>query len=567
MPFDGIVTKAITEELQEKVVGGRISKIYQPTDTELVFTIRNQRTNYSLLLSIHPTYARFHLTKDKYQNPQEPPMFCMLLRKYLSGAFIESIEQDGMERIVTFNMRTVDEIGDQSKHTLVVELMGRHSNILLLSENKAHIIDSLKHVSAMQNRYRTILPGHEYIPPPSQDKMNPLTIDGDDFIKNLDFNAGKLDRQIVNLLTGVSPFAAKEIITQAALGHPDIYKEKFLAFQKQMINQAYVPTIYRNDREDFHVIPITYLEGEQESFASTNELLDQFYSGKAERDRVKQRARDLFRLIKNELNKNERKLKIHEKSLQKANTANTYQKRGELLTAHLHLVTQGDPSVTVVDYYDPDQQEITIDLQTDKTPSENAQALFTRYRKLSTSKRKVTSEIIKAKREITYLDQLLQHIETARETDIEEIREELRDEGYLKKQRQKKRKKSKQPTPEEFVATDGTAIFVGKNNNQNEYVTHRMAHRNDVWLHTKDIPGSHVVVRSSEPSEDTLHEAAQLAAYFSKAQQSSSVPVDYTLVRHVKKPRGAKPGYVIYDNQKTLFVTPSLSVTNQLKKE
>ncbi|HLS60153.1 MAG TPA: NFACT RNA binding domain-containing protein [Virgibacillus sp.] len=567
MPFDGIVTKAITEELQDKIVNGRISKIYQPTETELVFTVRNQRTNYSLLLSIHPTYARFHLTKDKYENPQEPPMFCMLLRKYLSGAFIESIEQDGMERIVTFTMRTVDEIGDQSTHTLVIELMGRHSNVLLLSENKSNIIDSLKHVSAMQNRYRTILPGHEYIPPPSQDKMDPLSIDGDDFINNLDFNAGKLDRQIVNLLTGVSPFAAKEMITQAALGSPDLYKNQFLEFQKKIREQAYAPTIYRNDREDFHVIPITYLDGEQECFSSTNEMLDQFYSGKAERDRVKQRARDLYRLIKNELNKNERKLKIHERSLKKADTANTFQKRGELLTAHLHLVTQGDPSVTVVDYYDPDQQEITIDLQTDKTPSENAQALFTRYRKLSTSKRKVTSEILKTKREITYLDQLLQQIETARETDIEEIREELRDEGYLKKQRQKKRRKNKQPTPEEFVSTDGTPIFVGKNNNQNEYVTHRMAHRNDVWLHTKDIPGSHVIVRSQEPSEDTLYEAAQLAAYFSKAQQSSSVPVDYTQVKHVKKPRGAKPGYVVYDQQKTLSVTPSPSIITQLKKE
>lgn len=567
MPFDGIVTKAITEELQEKVVKGRISKIYQPTATELVFTIRNQRTNYSLLLSIHPTYARFHLTNDKYQNPQEPPMFCMLLRKYLSGAFIESIEQDGMERIVTFNIRTVDEIGDQSKHTLVIELMGKHSNVLLLSENKEYIIDSLKHVSAIQNRYRTILPGHEYIPPPSQDKINPLTIDGDDFIKNLDFNAGKLDRQIVNLLTGVSPFAAKEMITQAALGSPDLYKSKFLEFQEKMIERAYVPTIYRNAREDFHVIPMTYLDGEQESFSSTNEMMDQFYSGKAERDRVKQRARDLYRLIKNELNKNERKLKIHDKTLTKANAAKTYQKQGELLTAHLHLVTQGDPSVTVVDYYHPEQKEIVINLQTDKTPSENAQALFTRYRKLSTSQRKVTSEILKTKREITYLDQLLQQIETARETDIEEIRDELRDEGYLKKQRQKKRNKVKKPTPEEFVATDGTPIFVGKNNKQNEYVTHRMAHRHDVWLHTKDIPGSHVIVRSQEPSEDTLIEAAQLAAYFSKAQQSSSVPVDYTQVRHVKKPRGAKPGYVTYDNQKTLFVTPSPFIINELKKE
>lgn len=566
MPFDGIVTKSVVEELQEKVVKGRISKIHQPTDTELVITIRNQRKNHTLLLSIHPTYARFHLTDDKYQNPQEAPMFCMLLRKHLSGAIIESIAQTGLERVITFNVRSIDEIGDSSNKSLVLELMGRHSNVMLLSENKEHIIDSLKHVSSLQNRYRTILPGQKYIEPPTQDKLNPLEIDGEDFIKKLDFNAGKLDQQIVNMLLGISPFIAREIIAQAALGSASIYKEKFIEIRDQINDRIYQPTIYYDDKEDFHVISITSLKGEKETFPTTNEMLDHFFSGKAERDRVKQQSRDLYRFIKNELDKNIRKLQIHEKSIEKAKNADQFQRRGELLTAHLHLVKQGDSSVTVKDYYDPEQKEVTIKLQTNKSPSENAQALFTRYRKLLTSKQMVQREIIKTKREVNYLEQLIQQIDIARESDIEEIREELREGGYLRKQRQGKRKKPKKPVPEEYTSTDGTTILVGKNNKQNEYVTNRLAHRNDTWLHTKDIPGSHVVIRSQEPSEETLLEAAGLAAYFSKAQQSSSVPVDYTLIRHVKKPNGAKPGYVTYDNQQTLFVTPDKVIVERLKK-
>lgn len=566
MPFDGIVTKSVVEELREKIVQGRISKIHQPTDTELVITIRNQRKNHTLLLSIHPSYARFHLTDDKYQNPQEPPMFCMLLRKHLSGAIVESIEQTTLERVITFHVRSVDEIGDASSKSLVLELMGRHSNVLLLNENKEHIIDSLKHVPSLQNRYRTILPGQKYIEPPAQDKLDPLKISGDDFIRKLDFNAGKLDQQIVKILLGISPFIAREIVARAALGSVDVYKEKFIEMRDQINDCIYEPTIYYDNKEDFHVIPITSLTGKKESFSTTNEMLDQFYSGKAERDRVKQQSKDLYRFIKNELDKNIRKLKIHKKSIQKAKNADQYQRYGELLTAHLHLVKQGDPSVTVVDYYDPEQKEVTIDLQPDKTPSENAQALFTRYRKLTTSKQMVQREIIKTNREIDYLEQLLQQIDSARESDIEEIREELREGGYLRKQRQGKRKKSTKPVPEEFMSTDGTTILVGKNNKQNEYVTNRLAHRNDMWLHTKDIPGSHVVIRSANPSEATLLEAAQLAAYFSKAQQSSSVPVDYTFIRHVKKPSGAKPGYVTYDNQQTIYVTPEQSIVEKLKK-
>ena len=569
MPFDGIVTRAVTEELKNQLIPGKLTKIYQPTSSELVFTIRSQGKNHTLLFSVHPTYARFHLTNDSYTNPKEPPMFCMVLRKHLSGAILEDIQQHGMERIITFSIKTWNELGDISHKLLVVELMGKHSNVMIVDKDKGHIIDSIKHISMAQNRHRTILPGQEYILPPSQNKLNPLEIDGEQLIRKIDFNAGKIDRQLVGILDGFSPFITNEITSRAQFGSNEVYIEKFTELRQQIIHHEYNPAIYLNGKEDFHVLPITYHQGKKVEFENANVMLDTFYSGKAERDRVKQQAKDLYRFIKNEKSRNERKLKKHLQTIKKAEKADHFQKMGELLTAHMHLIKQGDSTITVTDYYDPQQSELVIDLNPNKTPSENAQGFFKTYQKLKTSKQVVEKEIIRTNGEIDYFDQLLQQIDVAGVEDIEEIREELREEGYLKKQRSKGKKKNKlvKPVPEEYAATDGTIILVGKNNKQNEYATTKLAHRDDTWLHTKDIPGSHVIIRSKEVGEQTLLEAAELAAYFSKSQNSSSVPVDYTTIRHVKKPNGAKPGYVTYDNQKTVYVTPSKETVDKLKKK
>src|SRR5690625_4552314 len=286
MPFDGIVTRAITEELNEEIVGGRINKIYQPTNTELVITVRNNRKNYTLLLSIHPSYARFHLTDDSYRNPGEPPMFCMLLRKHIGGAIIESIEQYDLERIVTFRFRAINEIGDQVSKRLIVEIMGRHSNVVLLHEQKDIIVNCLKHVPPSQNRYRTLLPGAPYKLPPSQNKNNLFELEAEKFIQQLDFNAGKMDRQIVQTLTGVSPMMAKEIVHRAHLGSAATYGKVFSTFQTEVKEQRFEPAIYENNKEDFHVVPMSYLKKKQ-FFSSANEMADAFYSNKAERDRIK----------------------------------------------------------------------------------------------------------------------------------------------------------------------------------------------------------------------------------------------------------------------------------------
>src|SRR5699024_9625011 len=344
------------------------------------------------------------------------------------------------------------------------------------------------------NRHRSIVPVADYVLPPAQHKLNLLTTTADAFVQKLDFNAGKLDQQIVQNLAGISKLVGKEMVHQTQLGAQSAYKQQFNQLQQTILDQNFAPAIYRNQREDFHVITMEHLDG-KESYPTTNQLIDAFYSNKAERDRVKQQAKDLSRVIKNELDKNKRKLNIHESTLKKAASASEYQIQGELLTANMHLVQRGDKSITVVDYYDPEQAERTISLKTDKTPSENAQIFFKKYRKLQAAQKKAKTEIMKTKREIIYLEDIVQQINRARDEDVQDIREELQDEGYLKKQKVKKKKKSK-PLPDQYTATDGTIIYVGRNNKQNEYVTQKIAHKNDIWLHTLDIPGSHVVIKS-----------------------------------------------------------------------
>lgn len=553
MPFDGIVTRAIVEELVEKLVGGRIDKIYEPTNNELVFTIRNNRTNYSLLISIHPSYARIHLTETEIVNPPEPPLFCMVLRKHLIGSRIEKIEQIDLERIITIDLRGKDEIGDTIEHQLIVEIMGKHSNVMLIEKESKKIVNAMKHVPPAINRFRTILPGSTYVFPPSQNKLNIFEATDEQFIRKLDFNAGKLERQIIGILMGFSPFIAKELVHRSHLGSQETYAKQFIKLQQQLIERNYEFAIYENEREDFHVLPISYVANTK-SFTNANELTDAFYANKAERDRVKQQVRDLTKFLQNEINKNKRKLKIHEQTLKEAEKAEQFQKYGELITANMHLVNKGMKNIQVIDYYDPEQNELSIPIKENLSPSENAQRYFSKYRKLIHAKERAAEEIEKTNNELTYLESVLQQLEDAREEDVEEIRMELEEEGY-QKQRQK-RKKIVKPKPEQYLSSDGTIIFVGRNNKQNEYVTHKLAHKEDIWLHTLNIPGSHVIIKSHNPSEETLLEAAQLAAYYSKARQSESVPVDFTKVKYVKKPSGAKPGFVTYTEQKTLFVKP-----------
>lgn len=566
MAFDGLFTYSITNELQSELKSGKISKIYQPSKYEILLNIRANRKNHKLLLCAHPTYTRIQLTEHSFETPQVPPTFCMFLRKHLEGGVVEDISQVEMERIVKLRIRSRNEIGDESTKILLIELMGRHSNIILLDENEK-ILSCLKHISSTVNRHRIVAPGFEYVYPPNQEKRNPFSSTEEDILIALDFNAGKIDNQLVQQFAGVSPTFAKEVTSRAGLVNERTVPPVFLSMIHDVKENSITPQMITTDnKEYFYLLPLTHIKGNVTEYQSLSELLDRFFFGKADRDRVKQQIIDLERFISNELSKNIRKQKKLEKSLSSAHDAEKYQKLGELLTANIYAIQKGMNEVEIVDYYDENQSTITISLDVRKSPSENAQSYFQKYQKSKNAIIHIHEQLEKNDEEIKYFELLLQQIEYASQKDVEEIREELAEQGYIKARKLKKQKKSTKPVIEQYLSTDGTEILIGKNNTQNDYLTNKLAHRDEIWLHTKDIPGSHVIIRSKEPSEQTLLEAANLSAYFSKARTSSAVPVDYTAVRYVKKPSGAKPGFVIYTNQQTLFITPDEEMIWKLQK-
>jgi predicted ribosome quality control (RQC) complex YloA/Tae2 family protein len=569
MSFDGIFTYAMVRELKERLESGRITKIYQPYKNELVLTIRSGRSNHKLLISAHPSYARIHLTEESYDNPSEPPMFCMLLRKHLEGSIITDIHQIGMDRIIVFDVKARNEIGDVSYKQIIVEIMGRHSNIIFIDKERGMILDSIKHVSMSQNRHRSLSPGQPYVLPPEQNKIHPLEATEDLIQRKIDYIGGKLDKQLVNTFAGISPLFAKEVVFRAGLANRQTLPPSFISLMENVRSGHLEPQVITAEgKEIFYLLPLTHLKGEKKTFFTLSELLDRFYFGKASRDRVKQQANDLERFISNEIEKNKKKIIKLKKTLVEAKNAEVFQLYGELLTANLYQISRSDKEVEVLNYYSEDAEKITIPLDPQRSPSGNAQRYFQKYQKAKNSLAIVEEQISKAIAEINYFNLILQQVETASPKDIQEIREELAEEGYMKMKQKRNQKKLKpqKPVLEVYQSTDGTEILVGKNNKQNDFLTNKVARRDDVWLHTKDIPGSHVVIRSTEPTEETINQAATIAAYFSKARHSGSVPVDYTKVRNVKKPSGAKPGFVIYEQQQTIYVTPNEEMIIGLKK-
>ncbi|MGE7767653.1 Rqc2 family fibronectin-binding protein [Peribacillus sp. NPDC096540] len=569
MSFDGLFTKAMTEEIASLLKGGRINKVHQPYKNEVILVVRAGGKNHKLLLSAHPSYSRVQLTEESYENPKEPPMFCMLLRKHLEGYTIEDIYQYELDRMIIFEVKGRNELGDVSHKQLIVEIMGRHSNIVLVDKERNMILDSIKHVSYAVNSYRAILPGQEYKVPPAQEKHNPFDATEDDIRKNIDFNAGKLDRQLVAQFSGVSPLVAKEAVYRAGLANSTTLPPAFSSLIKEISEQKYSATIKQDgNKEVFYMLSLEHLTGNSRTFSSLSAMLDRYYFGKAERDRVKQKSQDVDRFIANEIEKNSKKIGKLERTLKETERGEQYQLFGELLTANLYQMKKGMKEIEVVNYYDDEQSIIIIPLDPLKNPSDNAQKYFSRYQKSKNAVGVVQEQIEKAKLELAYFEALHQQLQSASPKDIEEIREELQEEGYIRQKKKKGMKKPSNAKPqlETYYSTDGDLIFVGKNNKQNDYLTNKFARRDEIWLHTKDIPGSHVVIRNESPSEETIKEAAVLAAFFSKAKQSSSVPVDFTQVRHVKKPNGSKPGFVIYEQQQTVYTTPDADTVIRLKE-
>lgn len=572
MALDGLVVHAIVHELQS-CVGSRIHKIYQPAAHDIVFHLRVQRSNKKLLLSAQPTYPRVHFTEEPFVNPAEAPMFCMLMRKHCENGIIESVKQVGMERIIHIDIQHRNELGDTGLKRIIIELMGRHSNLILLDPETDQIYGSVQHVTPAISSHRVVLPGTTYIAPPEQNKRNPLTASEHDIAKILSEQA-ELDsdyaKHIVAQFSGISPLVANEVVYRSEALQMSV-ATTFTQMLEHIRAHHYVPSIHHAQQKSyFSVFELTHIGGEQQRFDVISECLEAFYTHKAERDTVKQRVSDLLRFLQNEKNKNVRKLKKLNDTWRKAHAADRFKTLGELLTASLHEVKQGDVEIEVVNYYDPELSTETIALDPQLTPAQNAQRYFTKYRKAKNSLSIVKQQIEQTESEVLYIDSLLQQLDNASLNDIDEIREELVEQRYIRARSTKKsRKANKKSKPQlhYFQSSEGVPIYVGKNNTQNDYLTSRLAHANDTWLHTKDIPGSHVVIRGQSFGDATLNEAAMLAAYYSQAKHSSQVPVDYTLIRHVRKPNGAKPGYVIYDNQKTLFVTPDERLIKQLKLE
>lgn len=566
MSFDGIFTHLMVHELSEQLIGGKISKIHQPYPNELVLVIRSKGKNHKLLLSAHPNYARIQLTNMAYQNPDTPPNFVMLLRKHLDGAILQTIEQIENDRIIHFTFSHRDELGDLEALVLVVELMGRHSTILLLNQTNHKILEAIKHIGPSQNTYRSILPGATYTAPPKQNSLNPFTAPPEAVFQQLSQLTELKAKALQQAFQGLGSDTAIELAKQLRK-QPNVKLKVWQQFFAKLKQPQ--PVMVVTEKKEFFT-PFLFESMLEEKaqiteYPTLSALLDGFYQDKAERDRVKQQGNELIKRLYNEIKRNEAKLKKRQTTLFEADQAEILRQKGELLTTYLHQVPRGKNAVTLENYYE-ENQPVVIELNPALTPNQNAQKYFQRYQKLRNARKLLDQQIAETTAEITYLHSVLAQIEIATPMDLDLIKEELMVEGYLKRPAMKQRKSTKKSQPEVFYASDGTEILVGRNNLQNDQLTLKAARKTDYWLHTKDIPGSHVIIKSANPSEETILEAAEIAAYYSKYRHSARVPVDLVQVKHIRKPNGSKPGYVIYENQTTYFVTPEEKRIQKLKE-
>ena len=550
MSFDGFFLHHMVEELRRELVNGRIQKINQPFEQELVLQIRSNRQSHRLLLSAHPVFGRIQLTQTTFENPAHPSTFIMVLRKYLQGAMIESIEQVENDRIVEMTVSNKNEIGDHIQATLIIEIMGKHSNILLVDKSSHKILEVIKHVGFSQNSYRTLLPGSTYIAPPSTESLNPFTIKDEKLFEILQTQKTTA-KNLQSLFQGLGRDTANEL-------EKILVSDKLSTF-RDFFSQETQPCLTETS---FSPVPFANQVGEP--FANLSDLLDTYYKDKAERDRVKQQASELIRRVENELQKNRHKLKKQEKELLATDNAEEFRQKGELLTTFLHQVPNDQDQVILDNYYT--NQPITIALDKALTPNQNAQRYFKRYQKLKEAVKYLTELIEETKATILYLESVETVLNQAGLEEIAEIREELIQTGFIRRRQREKIQKRKKP--EQYLASDGkTIIYVGRNNLQNEELTFKMARKEELWFHAKDIPGSHVVISGNlDPSDEVKTDAAELAAYFSQGRLSNLVQVDMIEVKKLNKPTGGKPGFVTYTGQKTLRVTPDPEKIASMKK-
>ncbi len=569
MAFDGVYLHCICEELHRHV-GNHVDKIHQPTRDEILLQLRGKGGAVKLLLSVAGDRARIHVTHCSVENPPTPPMFCMLLRKHLAGGKLLEVRQDGLERILFFDFACTNELGDRVTRTLVCEVMGRYSNCMLLDE-KGILIDSLRR-NADITRERVLLSGFPYEMPQRRQPHNFLVAEDHRLLQSLEeCGSMRLDKGLLQCLEGVSPLLVREWSYYALRGVECTIAE-MTDFQRERLLFAIHRTREKIQKRDYAFTLLQTPEGEYKDFAffrpeqygnalvtisceSASETLDRFYSQKDLQARMKQRAGDLFRLVMNRIERVSRKLDNQRIELAQGDRLEEYRLYGELLSANLYQLAKGEAVVTLENYY-ADNALVHIPLQVNLTPSQNAQRYYTLYRKALTTKEKLSEQIAQGTAELAYLESVFDVLSRAEsEAELLLLREELIETGYLK--RTGKQKPPKQLPPREYCTSDGYRVLVGRNHHQNDRLT-KNAEKFDWWLHTQNIPGSHVILESKGdiPSEKAFVEAAVIAAYHSQARDSAQVPVDYCQIRYVKKPNGAKPGMVIFTNQKTLYVKP-----------
>ncbi|MGN1328935.1 MAG: NFACT family protein [Eubacterium sp.] len=558
MALDGIFLYHLKNEIASFAVDSRVDKIHQPSRDEIVISLRSREGSKKLLMSCNADSARIHFTEFAPENPPKPPMFCLMLRKRLTGAWITSIEQDNLERILRINFSGTDELGDKTSYALIIEIMGKYSNIIFVdSENK--IIDSLKRVDESKSQVREILPGVTYVSPPAQDKLNIFT-DDISIIKEKIASSNKgIYKAFLETVKGVSPIVCREIENGLSV-------EEF----KKMAENPVPTVVIVETPKDFTFIDVKQYGsiGEIREYESFSKLLDFFFYEKVRLMRIKARSSELFKALGTLQERAVRKAINRQNELEDCKDKDTYKLFGDLISSNQYRLEKGAPYYDLENYYD-DNKIIRIPADVTLTPSQNSQKYYKEYRKKQIAESKLNDFISQAKAEAEYFDSVIDELSRAKtDSEISEIKEELAAGGYIKKS-QNKNKNTKELKPMRFRTRDGFNVLVGRNNLMNDKLTLKTAKNYDTWFHVQDTAGSHVICETSgaEISDIAIHDCAVIAAYFSKARESSNVAVDYTLVKNVKKPNGAKPGYVIYDPYKTEFVTPTFEETEELKNE
>lgn len=584
MAFDGITVSAIKAEIEDKILGGRIDKVYQPEKDEIILGIRSMGQAYKLLLTSNASNPKFHFTQTNPSNPMTPPLFCMVMRKHLQSGKIIKIEQPDFDRILNIYVESLNELGDYSVKKLVLEIMGRHSNIILTDENNT-ILDCIKHIGHDTSSVREVLPGREYTLPPSQGKINTLELDNNDFNEVLENNPSfEIQSVIYKNYTGISPIAASEICYRANVNGStpvealtDIQKEivfnKFAELVEDIKANRFYPESITNEKcktIDFSPIEMTQFNGlEIKKYTSISELIESFYANRDFAYRIGQKTQDLRKLITQNIERCIRKKDIQMQTLRSIKNRDELRLKGELLTANIYSIKKGMTTVELPNYYSENQELVAIELDSNKTPSENAQKYYKAYNKAKRTFEALKDQIKSNDEELAYLESVLTSVNNCTdEQDVKEIRRELREEGYVKKVKNQKDKSKKHSVPLHFISQDGFDIYVGKNNIQNDELTLKFARPRDIWMHTKNIPGSHVIIVANGQTipDTTLNEGAMLSAFYSKAKNSSKVPVDYTEKKNVKKPNGSKPGFVIYETNKTAYITTSEEEIKKIRR-